>query len=101
MGEEEPRGFVIRDRRSGAEGAGTAPDRSKASASQPKPTPADRSHESAHSHEPAPQLTFASFAFSLGTSALMPMAEQLAPEQEAPQPHLPADQATVGGLPHR
>jgi len=88
MGEEESRGFVIRDRRAGAEGTGAAPDRSTASASQPKPTPAERSQESAHSHEPAPPLTFASFVFSLGTSALMLMGEQLDPQQERPQVNL-------------
>lgn len=88
MGEEESRGFVIRDRRTGAEGAEAASDRSTASASQPKPTPAETSQESAHSHEAAPPLTFASFVFSLGTSALMLMGEQLDPQQERPQINL-------------
>lgn len=49
---------------------------------------AETSKESAHSHEPAPPLTFASFVFSLGTSALMLMGEQLDPQQERPQINL-------------
>ena len=88
MGEEESRGFVIRDRRPGAEGEEAARDGSRASASQPKPTLAETSKEAAHSHEPAPPLTFASFVFSLGTSALMLMGEQLDPQQERPQVNL-------------
>ncbi|HET8580326.1 MAG TPA: DUF1844 domain-containing protein, partial [Nitrospiraceae bacterium] len=48
----------------------------------------ESSQESAHSDEPAPPLTFASFVFSLGTSALMLMGEQLDPQQERPQINL-------------
>ena len=88
MGEEESRGFVIRDRRTGAEGGGAVSEGATASASQSKPTLAETSQESAHTHEPAPPLTFASFVFSLGTLALMLMGEQLDPQQERPQPNL-------------
>lgn len=88
MGEEESRGFVIRDRRTGAEGSGKGSDRAAASASPPKPFPAESSPESAHASEPTPPLTFASFVFSLGTSALMLMGEQLDPQQERPQINL-------------
>ena len=77
MAKEEEQGFVIRDKRGrGDESAASDSDRPAASAPAPDPT-----HEASHSHEPHPPVTFASFVFSLSTSALMLMGEQLDPRQ--------------------
>ena len=77
MAKEEDQGFVIRDKRGrGDESAASEPGRPAASASAPDPT-----HQEDHSHEPHPPLTFSSFVFSLSTSALMLMGEQLDPRQ--------------------
>ena len=77
MAKEEEQGFVIRDKRGrGDESAASEPGRPAASSPAPDPT-----HEAGHSHEPHPPVTFASFVFSLSTSALMLMGEQLDPRQ--------------------
>jgi hypothetical protein len=77
MAKEEERGFVIRDKRGrGDEPAASEPGRPAASS-----PPSDPTHEAGHSHEPHPPVTFASFVFSLSTSALMLMGEQLDPRQ--------------------
>ena len=77
MAKEEEQGFVIRDKRGrGDEPAASEPGHPAASA--PPPDPA---HEADHGHEPRPPVTFVSFVFSLSTSALMLMGEQLDPRQ--------------------
>lgn len=77
MAKEEEQGFVIRDKRGRSdEPAASGPGRPAASSPAPDPT-----HEADHSHEPHPPVTFASFVFSLSTSALMLMGEQLDPRQ--------------------
>lgn len=77
MAKEEEQGFVIRDKRGrGDEPAASGPGRPAAASPTPDPT-----HEADHSHEPHPPVTFASFVFSLSTSALMLMGEQLDPRQ--------------------
>ncbi|MSQ77600.1 MAG: DUF1844 domain-containing protein [Nitrospiraceae bacterium] len=73
MAKEEEQGFVIRDKRGRGEGP-TASEPGRPAASSPAPDP---THEADHSHEPHPPVTFASFVFSLSTSALMLMGEQL------------------------
>lgn len=79
MAKEEDQGFVIRDKRGRSdESAASEPGRSASAASQPA---SDPQHEAGHSHEPHPPLTFSSFVFSLSTSALMLMGEQLDPRQ--------------------
>lgn len=71
MAKEEEQGFVIRDKR----GRGDEP-------APAAPAPAsDQGQEAAHGHEPHLPMTFASFVFSLSTSALMLMGEQLDPRQ--------------------
>jgi len=71
VAKEEEQGFVIRDKRGrGEEPAAAESDR-----------PAAAHEEAGHSHEPHPPVTFASFVFSLSTSALMLMGEQLDPRQ--------------------
>jgi len=89
MSAEEDQGFVIRDRR--GRGEDSAPDASSGSSStsarsSSEPHP---SHESAPAHDLGLPVTFASFVFSLGTSALMLMGEQLDPQQERLQVNLP------------
>lgn len=79
MAKEEEQGFIIRDKRGrGDEPAGGEP--GKAAPASPPPVSESR-HEADHGHEPHPPLTFSSFVFSLSTSALMLMGEQLDPRQ--------------------
>ena len=84
MSEEESKAFVIRDRRGRAEDKESVPP-SPASASsaatspsapQDKPTP-----KATSGHEGAIPVTFSGFIFSLSTSAMMLMGEQLDPQQ--------------------
>ena len=88
MSEEEEQGFVIRDRRGRTESEPTpssAPDPSPAEAtSQPSASP-----QESDSPEPGPPITFSSFVFSLGTSALMLMGESLDPQQPSVPVNLP------------
>ena len=73
--ENQGEGFVVRDRRGRAEEPPSQP----AVAPGPSPAASDPSGEAGA--EPAPEVTFSSFVFSLGTSALMFMGEQLDPRQ--------------------
>jgi hypothetical protein len=80
MGAEEEKGFVIRDRR-GRPDAGGPPsqhDEASGASREPQAPPMD---EPAQPPEAGPPVTFSSFVFSLGTSALMFMGEQLDPRQ--------------------
>jgi hypothetical protein len=77
MSKEEEQGFVIRDKR-GRGDESAASESSHPAASSPAP---DSTQEAGHGHEPHPPVTFASFVFSLSTSALMLMGEQLDPRQ--------------------
>ena len=81
MAEEEPKSFVIRDRRSRADQTDEPSAGSPSPSSIPQDTPRPASTEPAHDHELRPPVTFSSFIFSLGTSALMLMGEQLDPQQ--------------------
>ncbi len=84
MSDEEP-GFVIRDRRGRSDATSeTTPPKPPVEA--PVQPSADTSHESS---QPRPPVTFASFVFSLGTSALMLMGETLDPQQPAPPVNIP------------
>ena len=67
---EEEQGFIVRDKR-----GRTEPDPSPAPTAEPPPEPAfppNASEQSSESQEAGPPITFSSFVFSLGTSALMP-----------------------------
>ncbi|HET7058760.1 MAG TPA: DUF1844 domain-containing protein [Nitrospiraceae bacterium] len=84
MSEEESKAFVIRDRR------GHGDDKEKAQASSmatPSSAPPrsvssdDAASQSAASHEDVMPVTFSGFIFSLSTSAMMLMGEQLDPQQ--------------------
>lgn len=92
MSAEEERGFVIRDRRGEkpAESSGTTPEGTAASGqarSAPRTTAAGIS-EDRGSHAAVP-VTFSTFVFSLGTSALMLMGERLDPGQQELPVNLP------------
>lgn len=88
MSGESESSFVVRDKR----GRTTEDAPSAAAAPQPSASaePATQAGQeepghSEHHHEHAAPLTFSSFVFSMGTSALMLMGEQLDPRQ-APGP---------------
>jgi hypothetical protein len=83
MSADEQQGFVIRDRRARSEGqaeegSSSAAQASSAATGRPEAASAG---EASQSQEPAHPVTFSSFTFSLGTSALMLMGEQLDPRQ--------------------
>ena len=86
MSGEEGEGFVIRDRRGqGAEEAGAKTSRpSSASSGRVSAEPV---HPPGGAPHPSEEVTFSSFVFSLGTSALMMMGERLDPQQ----PRLPVN----------
>ena len=88
MSEQEGQGFVIRDRR------GRGPDEEAAAGQGPAAAgPGRASEASGEAAEAArqagqgPPISFSSFAFSLGTSALMLMGEKVDPNQ----PDMPAN----------
>lgn len=85
MSEEEEQGFTVSDKRGQAK-------EEPSSVTPPPPAPEiskETQMDSEHSHEGAPPLSFSSFIFSLGTSALMLMGEKLSPEQPATPVNLP------------
>lgn len=96
MSAEEERGFVIRDRRGEkpAEPFGTAPDgpaasgRTSTGTKSTAASPASEASEGHGGHAPVP-VTFSTFVFSLGTSALMLMGERLDPGQQELPVNLP------------
>jgi hypothetical protein len=84
MSEDESKAFVVRDRRGRAEDkeqVHTPP------AAPPSSAPSRAAHQdeatpkAAHEHEGAMPVTFSGFIFSLSTSAMMLMGEQLDPQQ--------------------
>ena len=85
MADDEGKGFVIRDRRGRGDDTPGSAEKPAASASEPRrsePRAAQAEREAPSAAESAMPVTFSSFAFSLGTSALMLMGEQLDPHQE-------------------
>lgn len=84
---EEEKGFVIRDKRgqsreeSTSQPTGESPQAAGVSSEPPK--------EAGSAHEAAPPVSFSSFIFSLGTSALMLMGEKLSPDQPTAPVNLP------------
>jgi len=94
MAEEEEQAFVIRDKR------GQAREELSSTSTPPESSPApevsqDTHMASEHTHEPAPPLSFSSFIFSLGTSALMLMGEKLSPDQPSTPVNLPQSKEIV------
>lgn len=88
MSAEEEQGFVIRDRRGRDDTGSSGVSDPTATSERRSPRP-DAPQESGQAHEPGPPVTFATFVFSLGTSALMLMGEQLDPQHERLQVNLP------------
>ena len=87
---EEEQGFVVRDKRGRTQEAETEP--SPAPKAEPTPDAASApagTAKSPESEEAGPPITFSSFVFSLGTSALMLMGEALDPQQPSMPVNLP------------
>ncbi len=91
---EEERGFVIRDRRGRSEPE-TPPSPSPSSKTSSGPSANEAANEAVNeaaskewSQAPSPPVSFSSFVFSLGTSSLMLMGEQLDPQQPGPPVNL-------------
>ena len=85
---EEEQGFVVRDKR----GRTSESEPTAAPTAEPAVDPGVNSGSSApppESEEAGPPITFSSFVFSLGTSALMLMGESLDPQQPAMPVNLP------------
>lgn len=78
---DEEQGFVIRDKRGRGEekGAAAAQEASAPPLSREEPLSSPQASQTAE--EGASPLSFSSFIFSLGTSSLMLMGEQLDPSQ--------------------
>lgn len=86
MVEAEGSGFVIRDKRGQSREDSDSKPVAEPSTASPTTTPPSLD---AGPSDAAPPLSFSSFIFSLGTSALMLMGEQFSPDQPAPGVNLP------------
>jgi hypothetical protein len=80
MSVEEGEGFVIRDRRGQGSGEAAAQS-SRPSSPSPRRLSTEPDQPSGGGSHPSEAVTFSSFVFSLGTSALMLMGEQIDPQQ--------------------
>ncbi|GJL56515.1 MAG: hypothetical protein NPIRA02_36470 [Nitrospirales bacterium] len=90
---EEEQGFIVRDKRGRTEA-----EPSPASTAEPTSEPAPPPPSSSKSSEPqdsGPPITFSSFVFSLGTSALMLMGESLDSKQPSVPVNLPQAKEVV------
>ena len=88
MSGEKGEGFTIRDRRGRTdEGESRSEDRGAATTSEGIP-PTEPHAQAPPADQPSPPVSFSSFVFSLGTSALMLMGEQLDPQQPKPPMNL-------------
>ena len=86
MANEEDQGFVIRDKRGQSRDAPSSPP--NVSAHTPEGS-TDAQPADAHPQKSMLPLSFSSFIFSLGTSALMLMGETLSPDEPKAQANLP------------
>jgi hypothetical protein len=75
---KDEQGFVIRDKRGRGDNERAPVDAGPSGAPSQATT---ASPDSGHAHEPPLPVTFSTFVFSLSTSALMLMGEQLDPRQ--------------------
>lgn len=96
MSETEGEGFVVRDKRGrtaevppAAEPRESAPSSTEATSSSEPSKGASSEGPGASNQSSAPPLTFSTFIFSLGTSALMLMGESLSQEQGPTTVNLP------------
>ena len=83
---EEEQGFVVRDKRGRSEGE---PSPEPQAEPMPDPAPTPDITQSSEAEAAGPPITFSSFVFSLGTSALMLMGESLDPQQPSMPVNLP------------
>ncbi|WP_447971182.1 DUF1844 domain-containing protein [Nitrospira sp. M1] len=90
---EEEQGFIVRDKRGRTESE-PSPDSTAGPASDPAPPPPSAAKIS-EPQESGPPITFSSFVFSLGTSALMLMGESLDPQQPSVPVNLPQAKEVV------
>ncbi len=82
MSDPEGEGFVIRDRRGrGADEKATAGPEAPGTGTAGQPRASGSPEDAMHHPEQGPPITFSSFVFSLGTSALMLMGEKVDPNQ--------------------
>ncbi len=81
MSADDAEGFVVRDRRGRSDDQGSASSGTPQAEALKREAPAASQGEPAASHESDLPVTFSSFVFSLGTSALMLMGERLDPRQ--------------------
>jgi len=97
MAETEESGFVIRDKRGQAREKPVSGSVHDATPSPTTPLPPSSDSEPS---QPSPPLSFSSFIFSLGTSALMLMGERLSPDQPSPVVNLqqPKDVIDILGI---
>ncbi len=91
---EEEQGFIIRDKRGRSDAEETESPLSEEKADS-GPKPDDTSPTSETTGTPHPPLTFSSFVFSLGSSALMLMGEPLDPQQPNPPVNLPQSKEII------
>ena len=92
MSDEESKAFVIRDKRGRGEDKVESPAATASSASDLPKVQQDEPRSQTlhgHEHETTPPVTFAGFIFSLSTSAMMLMGEQLDPQQGQAPVNLP------------
>jgi hypothetical protein len=86
---EEEKGFVIRDKRGRTESEPqTGPEAPQATSTSGQGS-SFPSSESVGQRPPSPPISFSSFVFSLGSSALMLMGETLDPQQPSVPMNLP------------
>ena len=88
MSGEEGQGFVIRDRRGRTEPGEESFKEQEPSTAAPGSHPGESHGQAPPADQPGPPVSFSSFVFSLGTSALMLMGEQLDPQQPKPPMNL-------------
>ena len=86
---EEEQGFIVRDKRGRTEPDSSPTPAADSPKSDPIPPPTEGATSDSGPQEPGPPVTFSSFVFSLGTSALMLMGESLDPQQPSIPVNLP------------
>ncbi len=86
---EEEKGFVIRDKRGKAESEPQKEPESPSATSTSTRSSSSPSSETLAQGQAGPPITFSSFVFSLGSSALMLMGETLDPQQPTVPVNLP------------
>ncbi len=102
---EEEKGFVVKDRRRFTEGAepeeekkGPQPETASAAGEQKEPGPEGPPGEEEQGHGPLPEVTLATFIFSLSSSALVHLGEIPEPETNKTRVDLPIAKQIIDTL---